>query len=565
MMVNHRLVTALTKSLENGDERSTDTAVKSIVEAIEMNDPSFDMDDIHVVNIQLRNYQQHGYMTVFGEVLTSEERNTFDTDKHYAQALIDTNTPKKALPLLRSMAKDGDNRDSFEHYSEAMGLIGRVHKDLYLKSSELDRDGAQRHLTRSLNAYGEPWKRLPSQCSWHAVNLLALASNAAAKGFQLPEDLNEAEVANSVITAVNEIPENERNYWDWASLAEANVAKHSWASASLALIKALDAPNADPFKLNGTLRQFKELWYLQDRSIESAILVTWLERFLIAQPNSELLLDTDDIERQQSVKESDLEALHSHHRMRSFDWLQKFLSRGESVASIVDINSGEPKGTCCLIDGKFISPNLKGYLFCLTNDHVMSNHPDIYSVDRKPLKPNQAAVRFTQSRMPDKKYQISEIVWSSPFSIHDACLFTLEEAPPILESTIPIVSYVPSVTPNKPQEIFVISHPEKEALSFSFQNTDLIDHDAEEKGKKSLLPGLLHYTTPTVAGSSGGVALNAQLEMVGLHHAGGSEISKLNGKDGTYAVNEAIWIQPILNAIRTDLEDGRNRWLAQSD
>lgn len=564
-MANHKIVTALTESLVNGDERATDIAVNSIIEAVEKDDPSFGDEDILIVNDQLRNYLQHEYMMVFGEALTTEDRNTFATDKHYAQALIDTNAPKKALSLLRSMAKDGESREDFEQYSEAMGLIGRVHKDLYLGSSELDRETAQKHLIRSLNAYGEPWNRAPCQCSWHAVNLLALASNATVKGFELPEDLNEADVATSVVSTVQNIPENDRNYWDWASLAEANVAQQNWEAASLALVKALAAPGADPFKLNGTLRQFKELWYLQDRSAGSAILVTWLERFLIAQPNSELLLDTEDIERQQSVKESDLEALHSHHRMRSFGWVKKFLLRGESVASIVDINTGEPKGTCCLIDGKTISPELKGQHFYLTNDHVISNFPENYSDGRKPLRPEDAAVRFTQSQVPDKKFIVSNIVWSSPFSVHDTCLFTLEEEPPLAESTIPVVSYVPAVTPPKPQEIFVISHPEKEALSFSFQNTDLIDHDADTKGKESLVPGLLHYTTPTIAGSSGGVALNAQLEMVGLHHAGGSEINKLNGKVGTYAVNEAIWIQPILNAIRQDLQAGRVRWIGDEE
>jgi tetratricopeptide repeat protein/trypsin-like peptidase len=561
MMADQDLVANLKDALENGDERATDAAVSSIIIAIEKDDPVFGDDDITVVNNQLRDHQQHEYMKVFGEALTADDRSTFETDKHYAQALIDTGEPKKALSLLRSMAKDGDSRDNFEHYSEAMGLIGRVHKDLYLEASEQDLDAAEKHLTRSLNAYGEPWKRSSSQCNWHAVNLLALSSNATVKGFKLPDDFDETGVANGVVSTIQEIPENDRNYWDWASLAEANVAKQDWASASFALVKALDAPGAQPFHLNGTLRQFKELWNLQDRSEKSAILVTWLERFLIAQPNSELLLDTDDIDRQQSVKESDLEALHSHHRMRSFDWLQKFLQRGESVASVVDINTGEPKGTCCLIDGSQISPDLKGRQYCLTNDHVLSNYPEQYSNDRRPLKPEQAAVRFTQSQVPDKKYAISSIVWSSPFSVHDTCLFALEEKPPLKRSTLPIVSYVPEVNPEKPQEIFIISHPEKEALSFSFQNTDLVDHDAEAKGKNSLTPGLLHYTTPTISGSSGGVALNAQLEMVGLHHAGGSEITMLNGKDGTYAVNEAIWIQPILNAILSDIQEGRDRWV----
>lgn len=104
------------------------------------------------------------------------------------------------------------------------------------------------------------------------------------------------------------------------------------------------------------------------------------------------------------------------------------------------------------------------------------------------------------------------------------------------------------------------SHPEKDGVSYSFQNTDLIDHDTISTGKGGLIPGLIHYTTPTIPGSSGGIALNASLEMIGLHRAGGTEINRLNGQPGSYAVNEAIWIQPILNSTRLDLANGRCRW-----
>jgi hypothetical protein len=38
--------------------------------------------------------------------------------------------------------------------------------------------------------------------------------------------------------------------------------------------------------------------------------------------------------------------------------------------------------------------------------------------------------------------------------------------------------------------------------------------------------------------------------LIGLHHAGGLDIPKLNNKPGTYAANEGIRIQ----AIRTALE-----------
>ena len=556
----HSLTEDLNSALQDGDERRTDEAVSRILRCVAEGDNAFGLQDVQTVNQLLRDHQQHDYMIAYGEMLSSEGRNTFDTDKHYAQAQIDTGHAQSALPILTLMLRDSDARNDPEDFSEASGLIGRVHKDLYLAQLPKDSSEASRHLERAFSAYWEPWHRAPEERVWHGVNLLALASSASANDYSVPDMLSPDDVADSVIESIGRIEEPNRSYWDWASLAEAQVWKENWQEATLAIVSALETGKAQPFMLNGTLRQFKEVWFLQDRGEDAAVMVTWLERNVLGQPNGEITLDSKDIHRQRSVTQEQLQALHSHHRMRSDGWMRKYIARGSCVASVVDISTDEPVGTCSVLDGKWFSEELAGQLVLLTNDHVVSEYPDEYSAQRRPLRPEEAAVRFTGSQSPDEKFTIRRVIWSSPYGAHDACLFEIEGKPPVEESNIPLVSYVPKVDAEKPAEVFLISHPEKDGVSYSFQNTDLIDHDAISTGKDGLIPGLIHYTTPSIPGSSGGIALNASLEMIGLHHAGGTEINRLNGQPGSYAVNEAIWIQPILNSIKLDLANGRRRW-----
>ena len=556
----HSLTQELNKALQDGDERKTDEAVSKILRCVAEGDSTFELKDIQTVNRLLRDHQQHEYMIAYGEMLSSEGRNTFETDKHYAQALIDTGAAQSALPLLTVMLRDSEARHDPDDFSEASGLIGRVHKDMYLAQLRSGSNEVSRHLERAFRAYWEPWHRAPEERVWHGVNLLALASSALANDYSVPDMVSPDDVADSVIASIGRIEDVSRSYWDWASLAEAHVWKEDWQKATQAIVSALDTGNAEPFMLNGTLRQFKEVWCLQDRGTDAAVMVTWLERNVLGQPNGEITLDSDDIHRQKSVIEGQLQALHSHHRMRSDGWMKKYIARGSCVASVVDISSDEPVGTCSVLDGKWFSEELAGILVLLTNDHVVSKFPDLYSSRRRPLRPEEAAVRFTGSQTPDQKFTIRRVIWSSPYDAHDACLFELEGTLPMDNSNIPLVPYVPKVDPQKPSEVFLISHPEKDGVSYSFQNTDLIDHDAITTGKNGLVPGLLHYTTPSIPGSSGGIALNAGLEMIGLHHAGGTEISRLNGEPGNYAVNEAIWIQPIINAVKRDLSAGCDRW-----
>jgi len=59
----------------------------------------------------------------------------------------------------------------------------------------------------------------------------------------------------------------------------------------------------------------------------------------------------------------------------------------------------------------------------------------------------------------------------------------------------------------------------------------------------------VQYRAPTEPGSSGSPVFEAALwRVIALHHAGAEAMRKLNGKPGTWAANEGIWIQSIVKA-----------------
>jgi V8-like Glu-specific endopeptidase len=89
------------------------------------------------------------------------------------------------------------------------------------------------------------------------------------------------------------------------------------------------------------------------------------------------------------------------------------------------------------------------------------------------------------------------------------------------------------------QKVYVIGHPGGRTLSISLNDNLLLDWDER----------LIHYRAPTEGGSSGSPVFNQQWDLIGLHHAGGDSVAKLNGKEGRYPANEAVWIRRIIAAL----------------
>jgi hypothetical protein len=176
-------------------------------------------------------------------------------------------------------------------------------------------------------------------------------------------------------------------------------------------------------------------------------------------------------------------------------------------------------------------PGRKGLLL-LTNAHVIG--PD--GADRYPgsLHSADATIHF---QIQGWKVPAGKIVFHSPVSELDATFLELPNLPagavalPLDEKAL--------VLDNPPQRLYIIGHPGGRDLEFSLQDNYLLA--ASER--------LVHYRTPSEGGSSGSPVFGpTDWRVVALHHAGRSDMLRLDGQPGTYEANEGIALIALLKA-----------------
>jgi hypothetical protein len=222
------------------------------------------------------------------------------------------------------------------------------------------------------------------------------------------------------------------------------------------------------------------------------------------------------------------------------------MERARSVA-LIRGHGGRGIGTGFLVRGGDLHPALGDELAVVTNAHVVSALQDDGGIE-----PDQALIAFdTQNGTAGTQayYRVQKLLRGSPKQNLDTSLLRLDPAVQAI-APCPIAKGLPPL--NNDQRVCIIGHHKGGELSFSLQDNELLDHEGPPAGTPSQ-PGrcLIHYRAPTEPGSSGSPVFNEapDWQVIGLHHAGGEYVRKLNGQSGTYGANEAIWIQSIAKAM----------------
>lgn len=462
----------------------------------------------------------------------------------YAHALLDQGHFTVALLVLRQLVADTEGSDPKEN-AEARGLTGRAYKQLYLNAGEPSVERNQKWLDQAATSYYEPYKRDPGAFSWYGINVAAIAHRSdrdgvplLTSGIPLPtnlarEILERLEAKDAVDTA---------DMWDYGTAAEASIALGRTEDALEWARKFVKDAKADAFEFAGTLRQLEEVWGLprsgraagraDEESILSLLRATILER-----EGGEVQQTGDGIRAElKGLAVRDLEQVFGADRFQSLDWYRRGLVRCAAVGRIGrELSRGV--GTGFLVKGTSLHSSLGDELYVLTNSHVVSPNPEVSIA----ITPEEAIVSF--EGLPGAEGQswaVKKAVFTSPIGELDATLLQLDRPVAGVEG-YPVASSLPRR--DGQQRVYVVGHPRGGGLSFSLQDNLLLDWDERR----------IHYRTPTEPGSSGSPVFDDQWRLIALHHAGRTDMPKLNGKAGSYEANEGISIQAIIAGLKAAL------------
>jgi V8-like Glu-specific endopeptidase len=456
----------------------------------------------------------------------------------YAQALIDQGLPAAAEAILDSARARLDRDPAGE--AELAGMLGRVYKQMYVACApETERAGVL--LRKALDAYLRGEAAWPGTRRWHMINRVALQARAVRDGLA-PADTHEEEAAGLLadIGGSYRDPQAALSPWDCAIAAEASVALGRHDDAVAWLERYAADPRVDSFQLASTLRQLVEVWELTATTEPGRSLIPLLQaRILDRSQGGAVEIEHSDMPGLSSAPGQEasggLERILGHDGMVTYRWYFNGLERSKAVAHIGDTN-GRPVGTGFLVRGSDLSESLGTGPVLVTNAHVIGD------TDGAGIGAGHAIITFQARAEANAQSPVecraTDVAWTSPPSLLDTSLIRLDRGVPDTD-VCPLAETLPRL--DGKQRVYVIGHPQGRSISFSIADNLLLDHDDR----------FVHYRAPTEPGSSGSPVFNRNWDVIGLHHAGRTNMQRLHGS-GTYPANEGIWI----GAIRTALAAG---------
>ena len=536
-------LSALTAALEAHDKAATSAFCNDLIVRIYKTAEPYPFNPAKKLLSALRKRRFFEHTERLADAFIQTGAGTNTVRRLYVQALLDQGHFTAAFLVLERLIAETESVDLVEN-AEAKGLMGRAYKQLYVNATAAAVKRNQKWLNEAATAYYGPYRLEPKSYAWHGINVVAVAHRSIrdnvplASGLPLP-----ATLACEILERIeSKHATDSADHWDYGTAVEASVALGRSKDALNWARKYVKDHKADAFEFSSTLRQLEEVWGLpcaldtEGKKDEEAIL-SLLRAMILEREGGDIQKSGKDVRSELTeLRSADLERVFGVDRFFSLDWYRRGLARCAGVARI-GYEPTQGVGTGFLLMGAVLHPMLGDELYLLTNSHVVSPGPEVPIA----MRPADAVITFEGLPGAEhKSWTVKKLIFNSPIGELDATLLQLDRGV-LGVDPYPIAPALPDRDAKR--RVYVVGHPLGGGVSFSLQDNLLLDWDER----------LVHYRTPTEPGSSGSPVFDDQWRLVAIHHAGGPDMRKLNGKPGTYEANEGISILAIVEEMRRQL------------
>ncbi|HSS18915.1 MAG TPA: serine protease [Pyrinomonadaceae bacterium] len=484
----------------------------------------------------LRRKRQFKLLTQLSEAILQSGLSTPLIRRQYAQALIDHGDFSRAEELLQSNLADPNS--SPVELMEAHGLIGRIYKQIYVNDSDPHSPQSRQNLERALKEYLEPYSADPKTNTWHGINVVALVARARRDNQSIDWAPNPEAIAYEILKTLADREQEITDLpaWDLATRMEAYVALGKYEEAAATALKYIACKDADAFELSSTIRQFTEVWQLDDRQPPGNHLLPILKAGHLSKAGATAENTFKNVSEEAILTDEatkDCSALAGDNDATALDWYKQGLSQCRSIARLQKLN-GEVLGTGWLVNASDFFPNETGILL-LTNEHVISTDGEHARAHAE-----EALANFPS---PGLTVKIKDVVWSSSHLDLDASFLSLETVP-----DVPPLQLEPEAVYQPSTRLYIVSSDSGNNDSSASAEQKVMVQDTYLLAQNETV---FHYRTPEQGVGSGSPVYESQhWRVVALHHASNAVMPRIDGRGGTYEASEGISIAAIQRATK---------------
>ncbi|MEO1141986.1 MAG: TRAFs-binding domain-containing protein, partial [Pseudomonadota bacterium] len=470
------------------------------------------------------------------------------------------------------------SRDDFEH-SQALGLMGRTHKQIYIDNLEDPLDHSQDAAIRNAIKWYRQGHEIDfdfGQRIWHGINLAAVIHKAEVDGISIDEEEEWQSIAESLLKQITEKSKTnggKLESWEFATAGEAAFALSDSTLAESWFERYRDS-EPDNFQVAGTVRQLRELWGKKFDDPKTGGILLRMQAQVAKSEAAGLEFGGEEIEIAQSLA-TDESMLSPQGRINDAEYtsIHWFVNGLERANAVIRIGKNEDDGLGTgfvvskdeLLGGEAGNPAYASWpeFVALTNAHVTTddtetrlNPPD--SPDGRQLyqshAPSKVFASFQAQRSVDrrwpKQHRVKQL-FTSPFSNLDLTVLAIEGWNPSENfKPCPICDDPPSQHTNR---ILVIGHPLGQGIKFSTEGSKYLGHSQDPEMPDPETKVEIRYSSPTDGGSSGSPVFEDQnWEVVGVHQ--GMVTNATNNIDGSkFDANQAVWMESVRRAFKNSI------------